>query len=76
MLSIHKDLVVYVGEYLSNREKVALSSICKKMNLLKCSFIYHDEVHARAIQNISYKQNFKHITCMTRSIPIPTIQHI
>src|SRR5688572_6713253 len=71
MLSIHKDLIIAIGEYLSNREKMMLSSICKNMNLLKCLFIYHDKVDVHTIEKLSYKQNFKHVIYVTASAPIP-----
>uniref|UniRef100_A0A6C0C9S0 F-box domain-containing protein n=1 Tax=viral metagenome TaxID=1070528 RepID=A0A6C0C9S0_9ZZZZ len=62
MLSLCQDTILYIAEYLpSNNDKMALSSICIKMDTLKYKFIYHGRVYAKDIENLSYKYNFKHV---------------
>jgi len=66
---MYEDLFLKIGEYLTNKEKIALSMTSHVMDKLKYKFIYNEKVHVKKILDLSFINNFKFIditgvTCM------------
>jgi len=61
MFLLHKDLIYYIGQYLSNKEKIYLSMTSSSHNLLKYNFVYDDSIDAKLVAHLSYYDNFTFI---------------
>uniref|UniRef100_A0A6C0C5Z2 F-box domain-containing protein n=1 Tax=viral metagenome TaxID=1070528 RepID=A0A6C0C5Z2_9ZZZZ len=61
MLSLCYDTLSHIAEYLSNRDKIRLSAVCRITDVLKYKFIYHDKVLLETIKNFAHKSNFKYV---------------
>uniref|UniRef100_A0A6C0C806 Uncharacterized protein n=1 Tax=viral metagenome TaxID=1070528 RepID=A0A6C0C806_9ZZZZ len=58
---MHKDLIIYISQYLSNNEKIYLSTTSSSLNSLKYEFIYDDCIAMDTVSHLSYYNNFASI---------------
>jgi hypothetical protein len=61
MLSLCNDLYLIICKDFSNKEKISISMVAKKLNQLKYIFIYFDEANFDAIEKLSYFNNFTNV---------------
>jgi hypothetical protein len=68
---MYKDLIIYVSQYLSNKEKIYLSMTSLSFNLLKYDFLYDESVDMHTVFHLSYYNNFMSIraTCLDKLFP-------
>jgi len=61
MLTLYDDAFIKIGAFLSDADKIALTSTCVFMDKLKYKFIYHELVNTKNIIDLSYFDNFERV---------------
>jgi len=61
MLTLHHELIVEICEFLSDRGKIRLSIVSKKMDKIKYTLIYHEKKHVQEIVHLPYFDNFRSV---------------
>lgn len=61
MLSLFEEILIQICDYLSDRDKVAFTSISSDIIELKCKLVYRDKIDINRISNLPYFDNFESI---------------
>jgi hypothetical protein len=61
MLKLYDDLIINIGEDLTDKEKITLSMVSKKLNKFKHKFIYREQIIITKINNLSFFDNFESV---------------
>ena len=74
---LNYDIILYIIEFLDDRDKIIFTSIEKEMNLLKYHIKFHNKYEYDKIKHLSFIKNFKEIHYLSDNINIPNyITHL
>jgi len=59
MLTLCYDVIQRISTFLTDKEKITLTSISKSMDTLKYKFIYHELIDVAKIEHLIYFDNFE-----------------
>src|SRR5688572_4841545 len=59
MESLIDDVFIKIGEYVSDKEKITLTMVSRKMNRLNMVFTYHEKIDTNRISKLPYFNNFE-----------------
>jgi hypothetical protein len=59
MLTACIDITLYLSQFLADKDKISLSAISKKLNMLKYEYRYRDRIEVAHIYNLKYFNNFE-----------------
>jgi len=61
MLTIHQDIILIIGEYLTDCEKIQLTMVSRSMDKLKHKFMYCEIIKIAMIKKLPYFNNFERV---------------
>ena len=74
---LNYDTILYIIEFLNDRDKIIFTSIEKEMNLLKYHIKFHNKYEYDKIKHLLFIKNFKEIHYLSNDTNIPNyITHL
>jgi len=71
MLTLCDDILLQIGDQLTDREKIRLSIISKNHQSLQHKFIYREKIKVRTIMYLSYFNNFERVELLDTYLLCP-----